>query len=494
MRSGRIALETGVLGTVLCAALQCLPGAAQAAAVDAFLQSDFKGAFTQYQAQARQGSSNAQAMLGALLQDGIGTDVSVEDAATWFRKAADAGNSVGENGLGYMHDKGRGVGIDFAQAAKLYDASAQRGFPRAKFNLGVMYDLGRGVPRDHAQAFKWYLSSARNGFVPAQNSVGGMYALGEGVKKDDAQAIYWFRLAASSGRDVRALGNLGAMYAMGSGVEKNPATAIEFYRKAAAAQDPNADFNLGLMYLKGEGVARDVSQAVKLFQQAAKRESGRARAALGLMYATGFGVGKPNLMQAVTLLLTAANNADQNESRGCDLKTAAGLETYRKQAQDGMARAQYCLGVLYTQGLDGVVAADPVQAAQWMQEAAKQGDAGAQYRVGVTAMQKAASPWQSPEAIHWFLASALRQRPEAVPASAADAQAFLEKGDPSVAFSLETTPTSARDLLPGQILASSLSSSRPAPKAATADGGAKAAPKAETAGGGSASGGAKSAG
>ena len=474
MRSSRIALRTGVSGAVLCAALQCLPGVVRAAAVDAFLKSDFKDAFTQYQAQAKQGSSNAQAMLGALLQDGIGTDVSVEDAAAWFQKASDAGNSVGENGLGYMHDKGRGVGIDFERASKLYEASAQRGFPRAKFNLGVMYDLGRGVPRDHAQAFKWYLSSARNGFVPAQNSVGGMYALGEGVKKDDAQAIYWFRLAASSGRDVRALGNLGAMYAMGAGVEKDPAIAIGFYRKAAAAHDPNADFNLGLMYLKGDGVTRDVPQAVKLFQQAAKRESERARAALGLMYATGFGVEKPNLMQAVTLLLTAANNADQSESRGCDLKTAAGVDAYRKQAQDGSARAQYCLGVLYSQGLSGVVTADPVQAAQWLQASAKQGDAGAQYRVGVTAMQKAASPWESQEAIHWFLASALRQRPETVPGSAADAQAFLEKSDPSVAFSLVTTPTSARDLLPGQILVSSLAPNHPAPKAGASGASAKA--------------------
>ena len=42
MRSSRIALESGVLGTVLCVALQCLPGTVRAAAVDAFLQSDFK--------------------------------------------------------------------------------------------------------------------------------------------------------------------------------------------------------------------------------------------------------------------------------------------------------------------------------------------------------------------------------------------------------------------------------------------------------------------
>ncbi|MGS1116100.1 tetratricopeptide repeat protein [Castellaniella sp. UC4442_H9] len=466
MRSSRIALESGVLGTVLCVALQCLPGTVRAAAVDAFLQSDFKDAFAQYQGLAKQGSSNAQAMLGAMLQDGVGADVSVEDAASWFRKAADAGNSVGENGLGYMHDKGRGVGIDFALAAKLYDASAQRGFPRAKFNLGVMYDLGQGVPRDHAQAFKWYLSAAQNGFVPAQNSVGGMYALGEGVKKDGAQAVYWFRLAASSGRDVRALGNLGAMYALGAGVEKDPATAVAFYEKAAAAKDPNADFNLGLMYLKGNGVDRDMSRALKLFEQAAKNASERARATLGLMYATGFGVEKANPMQAVTLLLTAANNADQNESKSCDLKAASSLETYRTQAEGGSARAQYCLGMLYTQGLEGALTADPVQAAQWLQAAAKQGDPGAQYRVGVAAMQKAASPWQSPEAIHWFLASALHQRPESVPSTAAEAQAFLEKSDPSVAFSLVTTPTSVHDLLPGQILASALAPGHRVPKAA----------------------------
>ncbi|HEX7388380.1 MAG TPA: tetratricopeptide repeat protein [Castellaniella sp.] len=444
------------LGGVICAALQwAVPASATASALDAFLQSDYKAAFTQYQALAKSGAPNAQAMVGVMLQDGIGADASVEGATAAFEDAAKAGNAVAENGLGYMYDKGRGVGIDFDRSFKLYQSAAQKGFARAQFNLGVMYDLGRGVSKDHSQAFKWYLAAARHGYVPAQNSVGGMYALGEGVQKDPKQAAYWFGQAASAGRDALALGNLGALYALGTGVDKSPERALDFYHKAVAAKDANAEFNLGLMYLKGDGLPKDVTQAVKAFEKAAAGGNERARAVMGLLYATGFGVGKVNLMKAVTLLLTAANNADQAESRTCGIKTQADIDTQNRLAQDNNPRALYCVGVAYAQGIEGLLAPDPAQSSMLLGAAANLGDPGAQYRMGVAAMQKAANPWDSQLAIQWFLASALGKRLDDVPSTVDATQRFLDESEPSISFSLVTTASSAHDLLPGQILLAS---------------------------------------
>ena len=46
-------------------------------------------------------------------------------------------------------------------------------------------------------------------------------------------------------------------YALGRGVEVNFQEALKWYRKAAAQDEPRAQFNLGYMYYNGEALPRD---------------------------------------------------------------------------------------------------------------------------------------------------------------------------------------------------------------------------------------------
>ena len=93
---------------------------------------------------------------------------------------------------------------------------------------------------------------------------------------------------------------------------------------------------------------------------------------------------------------------------GDDKKAA---EWFRRAAQQGFARAQYNLGVLYTNG-DGVPQ-DPSQAAQWFRRAADQEDAKAQYNLGLLYAKGVGVPQDYREAYVWFTLAAARMPPGA---------------------------------------------------------------------------------
>ncbi|MFZ2956749.1 MAG: hypothetical protein WA705_07670 [Candidatus Ozemobacteraceae bacterium] len=73
---------------------------------------------------ARAGLPIAQAHLGRLLRDGVGSPKNYFEAVRWFRTAADAGMADGAIDLGLLYFEGRGVHHDLVEAATLlYSAS-----------------------------------------------------------------------------------------------------------------------------------------------------------------------------------------------------------------------------------------------------------------------------------------------------------------------------------------------------------------------------------
>lgn len=85
---------------------------------------------------------------------------------------------------------------DDAEAVRWFRMAAEQGHAGAQFNLGLMYAEGRSVPEDHAAAVDWYRMAAEQGHAEAQTNLGIMYAEGQGVTKDDVEATRWFRKAA----------------------------------------------------------------------------------------------------------------------------------------------------------------------------------------------------------------------------------------------------------------------------------------------------------
>ena len=120
------------------------------------------------------------------------------------------------------------------------------------------------------------------------------------------------------------------------------------------------------MYSLGKGIPEDEAQAVLWFRKAAEQGNAHAQCNLGLML-----VVDTSLRQASALGYALGSGVPQNVPQNDEA-----LLWFRKAAEQGDAIAQFNLGLLYYYG-DGVPQ-DYVKAASWYRKAAEQGYAGAQ--------------------------------------------------------------------------------------------------------------------
>ena len=121
----------------------------------------------------------------------------------------------------------------------------------------------------------------------------------------------------------------------------------------ANEEDVFAQASAAWGYREGYGTAVDHVEAVKWVRKAAEQGFARAQYDLGLMYEFGTGVERSNEKAA---------------------------EWYLKAAEQGYARAQFWLGYMYEYGTG--VEQSYEKAAEWVQKAADQGYADAQYNLG----------------------------------------------------------------------------------------------------------------
>ena len=104
---------------------------------------------------------------------------------------AKEGDSEAQKMLGIMYDYGQGVAQDFKEAEKWYRLLAEQGNALAQARLGMAYHFGKGVPQDFKEAVKWYWLSAKQGNTKAQTELGlifvecllGIFILGLIFKK-----------------------------------------------------------------------------------------------------------------------------------------------------------------------------------------------------------------------------------------------------------------------------------------------------------------------
>jgi TonB family protein len=130
----------------------------------AFERNDYVTAIKLWRPLAEQGNAPAQAMLGAMYNEGLGVTQDYKEAAKWFRLAAEQGVADAQHNLGWMYANGQGVLQDYKEAVRLYRLAAEQGYAKAQSNLGTMYRTGHGVLQDYVRAHMWYnLASAAGG-------------------------------------------------------------------------------------------------------------------------------------------------------------------------------------------------------------------------------------------------------------------------------------------------------------------------------------------
>ena len=126
-------------------------------ALAAYNRGDLPGALPLFRQAAEEGSADAQAWLGYLL------DLAEEntESVRWYRAAAEQGHKEGLAGLADMYAKGEGVETDLAEARSLYEKAADAGQDRAARVLADAYDKGGlDVEPDPSKAAYWQSRAA----------------------------------------------------------------------------------------------------------------------------------------------------------------------------------------------------------------------------------------------------------------------------------------------------------------------------------------------
>ena len=84
-----------------------------------------------------------------------------------IREKADQGNAEAQAVLGAMYDNGKGVRQEYTEAVKWYRRAAEQGIATAQFNLGMAYKNGQGIPQNYWEAYVWHSLAAANGHKKA---------------------------------------------------------------------------------------------------------------------------------------------------------------------------------------------------------------------------------------------------------------------------------------------------------------------------------------
>jgi TPR repeat protein len=216
--------------------------------------------------------------------------------------------------------------------------------------------------------FERFMEKAEKGDADAQVFVGNCYALGDGVAEDNGQAMSWYRKAALNGH-AQAQCDVGVRYLYGMGVTKDE---IEAYAYFALAETSNEQARKNLAFLQNQLSGGDFLLGLKR-----KKELQAEMAASRAGKVAGGG-------QAERL----GGRQTQPDSDSPEEKRRKNFEFFRaefvaykaKAESQGDASAQYQLGVYYFNGYG--VAADVAESFKWYRRAAEQGEARAQLALG----------------------------------------------------------------------------------------------------------------
>lgn len=273
--------------------------------------------------------------------------------------AAQSGDRDAQYQLAMKYLTGAGLQKNIKKALTWLTRAGKQGHPRAQFFLGQFYRSGMGVEKDLVEARKWFRLAATWGDIDAQN------AYNELKRREVKEKLQQVRVKAEAG-DLQALHQLASWHLEGeSGAEKSSSAAIHWFTRAAQEGYMASQYQLGLLYKSGgDGFKKDLSQARKWLTLAHEQGSAEARVLLQDISRQQQGSGRP-LQERISKL--------------------ARRVPFEKEAKQGDAQAQYKLGLMYIRG-EGVKL-DPVVGLAWLRKSAGQNNINAQIHLGQLLMR-----------------------------------------------------------------------------------------------------------
>ncbi len=220
---------------------------------------------------------------------------------------------------------------------------AEKGNPEAQQSLAACYLYGlHDFEINQAKGFQLALESAQKGLPEGIGLLGICYLYGLGTKADENKAFECFEKAAKLGCDF-AIYNLGVCYVEGTGVEQNAERGLEILQKSA---DDN--FEDSINYLADIYQKHDVpEEAFKLLKKGNNLGNLQSQTRLGLCYLLGEGTTK-DVQKGFGLIQEAAEN-------------------------HLFGFALYLMGMIYEEGVEGLVEPDPDIAKIYYKKAVENG-------------------------------------------------------------------------------------------------------------------------
>ena len=211
-------------------------------------------------------------------------------------------------------------------------------------------------------------------------------------------------------KQISSLLTAVALLCGGCGQESAEVRLFKATKIKAEKGDAEAQGNLGWMYRDGEGVPQDYVEAAKWYRKAAEEGDAEAQSNLGWMYFFGYGVPRDKIEAAKWIRKAAEKGVPQDDV--LNINDVLMEVWYEKAAEQGDAEAQWELGLLYYHGQDTPyhksnfhgkgAPQDYKKAAKWFQKAAEQGDVGAQHYLGTLYYHGQGVPKNYKEAVKWF--------------------------------------------------------------------------------------------
>ena len=294
-------------------------------------------------------------------------------------RLAKEGNDQAQNKLALMHRDGKGTDIDFCEALKWFTLSAEQGNAEAQRNLADMISKGLGTEQNQMEALKWFTLSAEQGDVSAMSRVASSHKDGIGTAVNQSEAIKWFTELAERG-NAHAQFVLGNMIFNKEGTDQNLENAFRWFSKSAESGNNFSRFQVAVMLRDGIGTEKNIKQAIEWFCLAAAQGNANAQAAL---------------MDILSLPeIDQQNDIDIEEG----LKLA--VAQLKQLAENGNIVAQKNFAGKLLTGVG--VEQDCAMALEWYLRAAKAGDSGARYQVGIMYKNGIGAEKDLNEAIMWL--------------------------------------------------------------------------------------------
>lgn len=326
-----------------------IPGLAGLIADYYISKEDYTNALRYAQEAADKGDKGGLRALGGLYLHGLGVKKNEQAAFENYMQAAAQGDETALNQIGWMYMNGCGIEEDSNQAFFWFNEAAQKGSDVGMNNLAFCYRDGYGIEQDAEKAAEWFKKAADAGYVESMYQLGVYY---QTVLADDNKAKSWLIKAAEL-EHPEALNCLGVYYA---DTEQNFKEAVKCYKKAIELGVPNAYRNLALCYRDGTGVKKDEKKAQEFLAKAAE---------LGIEDAEE--INNEIKDEEENHLIDEANKNFESKNKTAITNAVA---VYKKLAENGNPRAQYCYAVAYEFGRG--VKKDIQKAIEWYKKSAEQ--------------------------------------------------------------------------------------------------------------------------